>query len=142
MLSLNSASWWYNDVAGSHLEEILPLEQYTAIQLRNAAVMAHQTWLRLLDPQATKRHRVQAPIDNNHYGGCIPPDSHWLFYAVLADDLKTTRIICRDLRDGSVVGSYALPPFRKVGIRTYSLTATVTRTNAVQLALLCEEPDW
>jgi hypothetical protein len=141
-LSFTSASWWYNDVAQSYLEEVLPLEEYNAARLRDAAILAHKTWLGLLRTQGTKQTRVHAPTDSDHYGDCIPAGTHWLFHVAPSNDFSTSTLVCYDLRNGAIVGRYALPTYGRADVITFAMTSVAKGTNSVQLALLCKGENW
>ncbi len=126
------------------MEESKPLAEYTAIELRTAAVKAHRAWASFKAPGARRSSYFRTPLEENRYEGSIASGLPFYFALATYDGDKQTRLVCRDLRhEGRVVATYELPSNSDNKFETKCLAVYPVDQRTVLIAVLSQgEHSW
>ena len=141
ILSNTSILWWSRAITeiASYVEEIKNLNEYSAVELRTAALKARRTWASFKKPGARRESAFRTPIEDNRYEGAIPPGLPFYFSLGTFGDDRQTCLVCRDLRnEGQVIGSYKIPSTDGQKFETKCLAVFAIDQLSVMVAILSQ----
>jgi hypothetical protein len=140
-LSNISILWWCHAITeiASYVEEIKNLNEYSAIELRTAALKARRTWASFNNPGARRESAFRTPIEDNRYEGVIPPGLPFYFSLGTFGEDRQTCLVCRHLgKEGEVIGSYKLPSSAGQKFETKCLAVFAIDQLSIMVAILSQ----
>lgn len=140
-LSQTSVLFWRHSLTelASFLKDIKSTNNYSATELRIAAIKAHQTWASLNAPGAKKSSSFRTPVEEYRYEGVVPPGLPFYFSLATFGLDKRTHLVCRDLaRDGRVIGTYEIPASSSQKFEARCLAVSAVDHQSVLVAILSQ----